>query len=388
MSDTAVKSRPGLFELGPQDPGSQARCGLLHTAHGPVETPVFMPVGTGATVKAMTPDEVADIGYRIILGNTYHLNDRPGSDLVARMGGLHKFMAWEHAILTDSGGYQVFSLSATRKISDEGVHFQSHRDGARRFIGPVEAMRIQRELGSDIAMLFDECPPYPCTRDYAEAAVARTLRWARSCAEQPRAAGQLYFGIAQGSVYADLRQRCAAELVEMDFDGYAIGGVSVGESEELVAQGVADTVGHLPIEKPRYLMGVGDLGQMVAAIGRGVDMFDCVMPTRCARNGSAFTRRGRYPVKAAIYSEDPRPIDEDCDCYACRRFSRAYVRHLLNTDEILGLRLLTIHNLHLYHSVIRDARAAIEQGRYVEFQREFNTNYQRIDPAHLECAER
>lgn len=363
-----------------------ARRGRLQTAHGVVETPVFMPVGTRATVKTMTPDEVAGQGYRIILANTYHLNDRPGSDLIARMGGLHRFMGWQDAILTDSGGYQVFSLSDSRRITDEGVHFQSDRDGSRHFIGPVEAMRIQRELGSDIAMVFDECPPYPCEREYAEQAVARTLRWARICSEQPRAEGQLYFGIVQGSIYADLRQSCAQELASIGFDGYAIGGVSVGESEELVRQGVADTVDCLPRDRPRYLMGVGDLGQMVDAIGRGVDMFDCVMPTRCARNGSAFTHRGRYPVKAAVYSEDDAPIEDGCQCYACREFSRAYIRHLLNTDEILGIRLLTIHNLHLYQSVIADARRAIEAGRYEEFARDFQSGFERIDPAHADRA--
>lgn len=370
------------FTILKNDGGSAARLGRIQTAHGAVDTPVFMPVGTRATVKTMTPDEVAELDYRIILANTYHLNDRPGSDLIARRGGLHRFMGWNDAILTDSGGYQVFSLSDMREITEDGVHFQSARDGSRHFMGPVESMRIQRELGSDIAMLFDECPPYPCEREYAEAAVARTLRWAAVCAEQPRAEGQLYFGIAQGSVFPELRRRCAEELVAIGFDGYAIGGVSVGESEELVRQGVADTVGWLPPERPRYLMGVGDLGQMVDAIGRGVDMFDCVMPTRCARNGSAFTRRGRYPVKAALYSEDDRPIEDGCDCYACRSFSRAYIRHLLNSGEILGIRLLTIHNLQLYQRVIMEARAAIAAGEYADFSRDFQSGFARIDPAH------
>ena len=372
----------GKFEILAEDPAGAARCARLHTAHGTVETPVFMPVGTRATVKTMTPDEVADMGYRIILGNTYHLNDRPGADLIERCGGLHEFMGWDRAILTDSGGYQVFSLADSSRITDEGVHFQSHRDGGRHFIGPREAMEIQRRLGSDIAMLFDECPPYPCERSYAEEAVARTLNWAAVCAEQERAPGQLYFGIAQGSVYADLRRQCAEELVELDFDGYAIGGVSVGESEELVAKGVADTVDHLPEGKPRYLMGVGDLAQMVESIGRGVDMFDCVMPTRCARNGTVFTWRGRYPVKAAVYKEDQRPIEEGCECYACRKFTRAYIRHLLNTDEILGARLLTIHNLHLYKRVLNEARSAIARGTYRKFASEFCAGYQRIAPEH------
>lgn len=373
----------GRFDILARDPCTSARCARLQTAHGAVETPVFMPVGTRATVKTMTPDEVADMGYRIILGNTYHLNDRPGADLIEDCGGLHKFMGWDRAILTDSGGYQVFSLADSRKITDAGVHFQSHRDGGHHFIGPKEAMEIQRRLASDIAMLFDECPPYPCDRRYAEASVERTLNWATVCAEQERAEGQLYFGIAQGSVYADLRQHCAEALVELDFDGYAIGGVSVGESEELVAKGVADTVEHLPADKPRYLMGVGDLAQMVEAIGRGVDMFDCVMPTRCARNGTAFTWRGRYPAKAARYKEDQRPIEEGCECYTCRKFTRAYVRHLLNTDEILGVRLLTIHNLHLYKRVLDAAKSAIKGGGYEKFATGFCADYQRIDPEHL-----
>jgi queuine tRNA-ribosyltransferase len=377
-------SEPGKFTVEKKDILTNARSCRLETAHGEVETPVFMPVGTRATVKTMAPDEVAELGYEIVLGNTYHLNDRPGAELIERCGGLHRFMGWKHSILTDSGGYQVFSLAKLRKITDEGVQFQSHRDGSRHFLGPREAMTVQRQLGSDIAMLFDECPPYPCEREYARRSMERTLSWAALCAVQPRADGQLFFGIVQGSVYADLRAECAQRLVEMDFDGYAIGGVSVGEPDELIARGVEDAVGHLPQEKPRYLMGVGELSQMVAAIGRGVDMFDCVMPTRCARNGSAFTWRGRYPVKAALYKEDMRPVEEGCDCYVCRNFSRAYVRHLLNVDEILGIRLLTIHNLSLYKRVIDAARAAINCGVYEEFEREFCAGYKTIVEEHTE----
>lgn len=359
----------GTFEIIKTDPGTGARRGRLVTAHGVVDTPVFMPVGTQATVKAMTPAELDELGTQIVLGNTYHLMIRPGVDVIERCGGLHRFMGWSHAILTDSGGYQVFSLSKLNKISDDGVEFQSHFDGARHFLGPREAMEIQRRLGSDIAMVIDECTPYPCDRDYACKAVDRTLAWAALCARQPRADGQLVFGIVQGSTYADLRERCARELVQMGFDGYAIGGVSVGEPHELILRGIADSVCHLPGDKPRYLMGVGSSVHMVEAVAAGVDMFDCVMPTRLARHGTAFTRGGKYPVKAAIYSQDPRPIEEGCGCYACRTFSRAYVRHLLNVNEILGLRLLTVHNLYRYKEFVREMQAAIEGDCFGKFRR-------------------
>jgi len=373
---------PGTFELRCTDSTSKARRGTFHTAHGSFETPVFMPVGTQATVKGMTPREMREMDCEILLGNTYHLNDRPGPDLVERMGGLHQFMGWGRSILTDSGGYQVFSLGSMNKITDEGVSFQSHSDGRKHFIGPRESMEIQRKLGSDIAMVFDECPPYPCEKDYACKAVRRTLDWAAICREAPRAEGQLFFGIAQGSVFSDLREACAKGLVGMDFDGYAIGGVSVGEPDELILRGVDDTVDHLPVEKPRYLMGVGEMAQMVESVARGVDMFDCVIPTRQARNGTVSTRRGRYPVKAALYKEDPRPLEEGCTCYACRNFTRAYVRHLLNVGEILGLRLVTMHNLHCYLEFMRDMRQAIEEGRFDEFRKEFHSNYRVVFEEH------
>jgi queuine tRNA-ribosyltransferase len=352
-----------------------------------VETPVFMPVGTQATVKCMTPREMEEMDCEILLGNTYHLNDRPGPDLVERMGGLHPFMGWDRSILTDSGGYQVFSLGSMNKITDEGVSFQSHTDGRKLFIGPKESMAIQRKLGSDIAMVFDECAPYPCEKDYACKAVRRTLDWAAICREAPRADGQLFFGIAQGSVFADLREECAKTLVEMDFDGYAIGGVSVGEPDELILRGVDDTVDHLPQEKPRYLMGVGEMAQMVESVARGVDMFDCVIPTRQARNGTVSTRRGRYPVKAAVYKEDTRPLEEGCTCYACRHFTRAYVRHLLNVGEILGLRLVTMHNLHCYLEFMRDMRKSIEEGSFDAFRKEFHAGYRVICEEHTVCSE-
>lgn len=327
-----------------------------------------MPVGTQGTVKAMTPAEVKELDYEIILCNTYHLFLRPGAQLIERCGGLHRFMGWDRAVLTDSGGFQVMSLSKLRRVTDEGVEFQSHLDGMRLFLGPREAMEIQRQLGSDIAMVLDECPPYPCDREYACQAAQRTLSWAALCARQPRADGQWVFGIVQGGVHRDLRGQCAAELVKMDFDGYAIGGVSVGEGPELIAQGVADSVGQLPWDRPRYLMGVGLFGQMVEAVAQGVDMFDCVLPTRLARHGTAFTRMGRVAIKAAACKEDLHPIEDGCGCYACRHFSRAYVRHLLNANEILGLRLLAMHNLYRFREFVGEMRTAIRAGTFAGFR--------------------
>ncbi len=372
----------GQFDILARDPETGARRGRLHTAHGVIETPAFMPVGTQASVKAMSPAELLGLDFGVILANTYHLHARPGDDRIERLGGLHRFMDWPRAILTDSGGFQVFSLSRLRRITEAGVEFQSPYDGATTFLGPVEAMAIQRRLGSDIAMAFDECAPYPCERDYACRAVERTLSWAAVCARQPRAAGQLVFGIAQGGVYSDLRRACAERLAEIGFDGFAIGGVSVGEPDELILRGVADTAPWLPAERPRYLMGVGLLPQMAESVALGVDLFDCVMPTRYARNGTALTRRGRYPVKAARYAEDPRPIEEGCGCYACRRFSRAYVRHLLNVDEILGVRLVTMHNLHMYAAFMRDLRSAIEAGAFGAFLRRIRTEYCEVIEEH------
>jgi queuine tRNA-ribosyltransferase len=386
-SDAAAMKKPGTFEVRHRDAGSGARCGVLHTAHGPVETPVFMPVGTQATVKCMSPEELRGLGCQILLGNTYHLNDRPGPEIIEKAGGLHRFMGWDRAILTDSGGFQVFSLAKLRKITDEGVAFQSHVDGRKHFLGPVEAMAVQRRLGSDIAMLFDECAPYPCEREYACQAVRRTLRWAAVCARQPRADGQLFFGIVQGGIHAELRAECARALTDLDFDGYAVGGVSVGEPEELIIRGVEDSVGHLPAEKPRYLMGVGDPAQMLEAVARGIDMFDCVIPTRIARNGTVMTRRGRYPVKAGIYKEDFRPLEEGCGCPTCRNFTRAYVRHLVNTGEVLGLRLITMHNLYFYLEWMRTMRAAIADGSFAAFRAAFHAEYQTVSREHTEHTE-
>jgi queuine tRNA-ribosyltransferase len=362
---------PDYFELTVQDKESSARRGRLHTAHGVIETPVFMPVGTQATVKTMTPTEMTDLGSQIILSNTYHLNNRPGIDVIEELGGLHSFMNWDGPILTDSGGYQVFSLANLREIKDDGVVFNNHFDGKEVFLGPVEVMDIQRRLGSDIAMVFDECVPYPCERDYACKSVERTLVWASLCSEQPRAEGQLIFGIIQGGEYADLREHCARELVAMDFDGYAVGGVSVGEPADILIKGVADSVGSMPVDKPRYLMGVGIMWQMLESIAHGVDMFDCVIPTRYARNGNAFTREGHYPVKSAEYKVDPRPIEEGCECYTCSGFTRGYVRHLLNVKEVLGIRLLAIHNIHRYMEFMREIRSALDEGRFTEFREEY-----------------
>lgn len=366
--------KPGTFEVLAVDPKTQARRGRLHTAHGVVDTPVFMPVGTQGTVKAMSPAEMEGLGCQILLGNTYHLNDRPGMEVIENAGGLHRFMGWNRAILTDSGGFQVFSLTRLRKVTATGVEFRSHNDGARHFLGPVEAMAIQRTLGSDIAMVFDECPPYPCELEYACQAVDRTLTWAASCVQQPRADGQLVFGIVQGGVYPDLRERCARELVAMGFDGYAIGGVSVGEPEELIIPGVEMGIVGLPAEKPRYLMGVGGLSQMVESIARGVDMFDCVLPTRVARNGTAVTRRGRYSLRNAEHKKALGPVEEGCGCYACRHFSRSYIRHLLNVDEILGVRLLTIHNLYRHLELLKEIREAIAAGTFAELRVEFQAH--------------
>jgi queuine tRNA-ribosyltransferase len=378
------------LELQAHDRLTQARRGLLRTAHGEIETPCFMPVGTQATVKAMTPLELRELGAQIILGNTYHLMIRPGLEVLRKLGGLHRFMGWDGPILTDSGGYQVFSLSKLRKVTAQGVEFQSHVDGVPLFLGPKEAMVIQHALGSDIVMAFDECPPWPCDREYACKANARTLQWASRCREEfdrlvadgkraartvGRPSEQLLFGIVQGSVYGDLRQQCAKRLVEIGFDGYAIGGVSVGEPHQQMLQQVDATLPWLPADKPRYVMGLGMPPQLLELISRGVDMFDCVLPTRVARNGGVFTRAGLFNAKNAQWRDDAQPLERGCACYACKNFSRAYVRHLLNVNEILGLRLVTIHNLHFYLELMRLARTAIGNGTFARFKEEFCESY-------------
>jgi queuine tRNA-ribosyltransferase len=364
-----------MFELLKTDAHTKARLGKLTTAHGVVDTPVFMPVGTQASVKALDPRELLEMGTQIILGNTYHLNIRPGLDIIRAGGGLHRFMNWGKPILTDSGGFQIFSLAKIRKIKPHGVEFRSHLDGSPLFLGPKEAMEIQCVLGSDIAMVFDECPPHDAPAREQKLAVERTVRWARECREQPRAAEQLVFGIVQGGSNAALREECAKALVTMDFDGYAIGGVSVGEPEPEMLKAIEFTEPHLPADKARYAMGLGTPAQMIELIARGVDMFDCVLPTRVARNGTAFTRRGAFGLKGGAYKADFRPIDETCDCFACRHFTRAYLRHLLNVDEILGLRMVSVHNSHLFLKIMADVRAAIAAGTFAEFYRKFIANY-------------
>lgn len=356
--------QPGVFEIHAQDAHSRARAGVLWTAHGPVETPAFMPVGTQGTVKALEPRDLEENGAQIILGNTYHLNLRPGMDVMAHAGGLHAFMNWHRPILTDSGGFQVFSLAKMRKLTPEGCWFNSHLDGRRIFLGPRESMEIQRIIGSDIAMVFDECLPWPCDRARAEQSVATTLAWAKMSQEAPHAPGQLVFGIVQGGIYDDIRRHCAEELAEMAFPGYAIGGVSVGEPEAAMYQAVDATVPYLPVEKPRYVMGLGVMTQMAECVARGVDMFDCVIPTRVARHGTALTRHGNVAIKAAKWEKDLSPVEEGCTCYCCRNFTRSYVRHLLHAGEILGVRLLTIHNVHRLCAFAREMRAAILDGTF------------------------
>jgi queuine tRNA-ribosyltransferase len=364
-----------VFELLKSDSSSKARLGRLTTAHGTVETPVFMSVGTQGSVKALDPRELIEMGTQIILGNTYHLNIRPGLEIIQAAGGLHKFINWPRPILTDSGGFQVFSLATIRKIQAHGVEFRSHLDGSLLFLGPVEAMGIQRTLGSDIAMVFDDCPPHTSTPREFRAAVERTVRWAKECREQPRAEGQLVFGIVQGGIDAALREECAKALVGLKFDGYAIGGVSVGEPEPEMMRAIEVTEPFLPAEQPRYAMGLGTPAQLVELVARGVDMFDCVLPTRVARNGTAFTRKGSISVKAGACKADFRPIEEGCDCFACKNFTRAYLRHLLNVGEILGLRMLSVHNTHMYLRVMKEVRATIADGTFAEYRREFAANY-------------
>jgi queuine tRNA-ribosyltransferase len=369
------------FSVLASEPASAARSGLLRTRHGAVETPVFMPVGTQATVKALTPAQVRACGTQILLGNTYHLNLRPGPGRIASLGGLHIFMGWEGPILTDSGGFQVFSLAKLRRITDEGIHFQSHLDGARFFLGPAECIDIQRQLGSDIAMVLDECPPWPCERDAVARACERTVRWAGACRDAAgqsgfTAAGHHTFGIVQGSGHPDLRRECAEALVELDFPGYAVGGVSVGEPEAQMYAQVEATVPFLPAQRPRYVMGAGTPPQMLRMIGMGVDMFDCVLPTRLARHGSAFTADGILNLRNARFQDDPRPLVEGMDNETCRQFSRAYLRHLIQAGEILGCTLLSLHNVHFYVSLLEAARAHIAAGTFSSWSRDWIARYE------------
>ncbi|MBO7720908.1 MAG: tRNA guanosine(34) transglycosylase Tgt [Kiritimatiellae bacterium] len=356
------------FDCKMTDRRTRARLGVLRTAHGAVETPVFMVVGTQASVKALEPRDLAELKTQVVLGNTYHLMLRPGADVVAAAGGLHAFMGWNGPILTDSGGFQVFSLARMRRLTERGCLFNSHIDGHEFFLGPEESMAVQRALGSDVAMVFDECLPYPCGRARAEESVGRTVRWAERSKAAPHAGGQQVFGIVQGGVYDDLRRRCAGELVSIGFDGYAVGGVSVGEPEECMYRAVEATVPHLPEDRPRYVMGLGVMRQIAECVARGVDMFDCVIPTRVARHGTAITRSGNVAVKAAKWRLDPGPVEEGCDCYCCRNFSRSYVRHLFVSGEMLGPRLLTIHNVRALNRFMAEMRAAIAAGEFSEWR--------------------
>jgi len=388
------------FELLASDQHSKARRGRLKTAHGVIDTPAFMPVGTQGSVKGASPRELRELNAQIILGNTYHLFVRPGLDVIKHFGGLHNFMSWDGPILTDSGGYQIFSLVKLRKITEEGVEFHNHIDGARAFISPEIAMEIQAALGSDIAMVLDECVPYPCEYDYAAKSAEMTTRWARRCkalasavsaekaSNAPRTAHstarQLLFGIVQGGAFENLRKQSAQAITELDFDGYAIGGVSVGEPEAEMTRAVESAEPFLPTHKPRYAMGLGTPPQMLEMIARGMDMFDCVLPTRLARNGTAFTATGTLNLKNAEFTLDKRPIEENCACETCRQFSRGYIRHLLKAEEILGLRLITLHNLHSYLNLMSQARTEIENGTFDQFRKAFVAEYKTRDAIPVE----
>ncbi|MCI5773663.1 MAG: tRNA guanosine(34) transglycosylase Tgt [Erysipelotrichaceae bacterium] len=355
---------------------SGARCGIIHTPHGDVETPIFMPVGTLATVKFLSPEELKALGAGIVLSNTYHLWLRPGEDIVDKAGGVQKFMNYDGPMLTDSGGFQVFSLADSRKIQEEGVTFKSHLDGSTLFMSPEDSIHIQNKIGADIIMSFDECIPYPATYEYAKESTLRTLRWAKRGKLAHNNPNQALFGIVQGSEYEDLRKMCAEELAAMDFDGYSIGGTSVGEDKETMYRMVDYAIKYLPADKPRYLMGVGAVNDLLEGIARNVDMFDCVLPTRIARHGTLMTSHGRINIKKAMYREDFRPIDEKCDCYACKNYTRAYIHHLFRCKEGLGNRLMSIHNIRFLIKLMEDARQAIKEDRYNDFKEEFLRNMQ------------
>ena len=370
-------SKPFEFELLHVCKQTGARRGRLHTPHGVIETPVFMPVGTQASVKTMTPEELKDCGAQIILSNTYHLHLRPGEDLVARAGGLHRFMHWDRPILTDSGGFQVFSLAGLRKVEERGVQFRSHLDGSKRFIGPEESIAIQQALGSDIMMQFDECSPYPCDYARAKDAMYRTIRWLERCMKAWTHENQALFGIVQGAFYADLRVECAKAMAELDLPGFGIGGLSVGEPKEVMYDMLERMMPYMPQGKPRYLMGVGSPDCLIEGVLRGVDMFDCVLATRVARNGTVFTHDGRLVVRNAKYAEDFTPLDPDCDCYACRNYTRAYIRHLFKAGEILALRLNSIHNIYFLTKMMEQMRAAIEADSLLDWANDFYARHGR-----------
>ena len=386
-----------MFEVRATDKSTKARSGRLTTGHGVIETPAFMPVGTQGSVKAVSSRELRELNTQIVLGNTYHLFVRPGLDVIRHLGGLHSFMNWDGPILTDSGGYQIFSLTKLRKITEEGAHFQNHVDGTPAFISPEIAMQIQTALGSDIAMVLDECPPWPCEYDYAARSAELTARWAQRCKRAVEAgvspanlnnavgaaattANPLLFGIVQGATFPELRKRSALALVEIGFDGYAIGGVSVGEPEEEMMRAVQSGAQFLPENKPRYAMGLGTPPQLLELIARGMDMFDCVLPTRLARNGTAFASSGTLNLKNAEFARDKNPIEQDCACPACQEYTRGYIRHLIKAEEILGLRLITLHNLHFYLELMRRARAAITGGDFEAFRNDFVSTYKVREP--------
>ena len=364
------------FEIKHTCAQSGARAGILHTPHGDVETPMFMPVGTLASVKFLSPEEIKEIGSGVILANTYHLWLRPGEDIIDQAGGVQKFMNYQGPMLTDSGGFQVFSLADARKIKEDGVTFKSHLDGSTLFLSPEKSIQIQNKIGADIIMSFDECIPYPATYDYAKQSMERTLRWARRGLDaHEKKDTQALFGIVQGGEYPDLREQCAKELVKMDFPGYAIGGTSVGEDKKTMYEMIDMSVKFLPEDKPRYLMGVGAVNDLLEGVLRNIDMFDCVLPTRIARHGTLMTSEGRINIKKAIYKDDFRPLDPKCDCYTCRNFTRAYLNHLFRCEEGLGNRLLSIHNLRFLIHLMEEARRAIYEDRFLDFKKEIEETY-------------
>ena len=363
------------YTLVHKDQKTNARRGILHTNHGDYATPIFMPVGTRATVKTLSPEELKDIHSAVVLANTYHLWLRPGEDIVAKAGGLHKFMNYDGPILTDSGGFQVFSLAEKKNIKEEGVLFKSHIDGRKLFLTPELSIQIQNKLDSDIAMSFDECPPYPVTYDYMKQSVERTIRWAKRGKDVHSNENQSLFGIVQGGEFEDLRYFSAKETVKLDFDGYSIGGTSVGEDKDTMYKMIDYAIKYLPEDKPRYLMGVGDPLDILEGVERGVDMFDCVLPTRIARHGNAFTRHGKLNIRNEKYKEDFTPIEDTCDCYACRNYTKAYIRHLMVCEETFGARLLSIHNLRFLIKLVEDIRENIEKDTFSEFKEQFIQNY-------------
>lgn len=358
---------PVKFTINQKCSHTAARLGTLETAHGKIETPAFMPVGTQATVKALTVGEVEEMGTGLILSNCYHLFLRPGIEIIARHGGLHRFMNWKGAILTDSGGFQIFSLGGMRKLDDNGVSFTSHIDGSTHYLTPERLTRLQNLLGSDIAMVLDQCPPYPAERSEVATAVERTTKWAKRCKQAHLRSDQALFAIVQGGVFADLRRESAKQLTELDFDGYAVGGLSVGEPKDLMYEALYTTVPELPPDKVHYLMGVGSPDALLEGVRLGIDIFDCVLPTRIARNGRVMTAQGYLSIRNGAYATDLSPLDEACDCPVCQNYSRAYIRHLLNADEILGLRLTTYHNLYYLDRLMKEIRAAVSENRFEQF---------------------